>query len=222
MISTLFAVILTGLAIAISPLRISAVTLVLISPGRRGRGVLFLIGYVVAITIVTFGALILAGQLESQDLELDETSAVVLIVIGLGLISIATWQMRQRHSGETAMPKWMTLIGDLGLPTSFLLGAGFSVLSFKNLSLTAAAVLAISAADLSNFVSALMAIVFIAIASLGVAMPVVLSWIGGNTAGGDLDRIKNWLVAHNALVVGGGLLVFGFLLVAKGLSFWWD
>jgi hypothetical protein len=59
--------------------------------------------------------------------------------------------------------------------------------------------------------------VFVVIASLTIAGPVVYSLVGGAKAKASLDSAKSWLTAHNAAVMAVLFLVFGVDLIAKGL-----
>ncbi len=62
------------------------------------------------------------------------------------------------------------------------------------------------------------AVVFVGVASLSVAAPVVYSMVGGAGARSSLDDLRGWLMLHNQAVVGVLFLVFGTVLVAKGLA----
>ena len=61
-------------------------------------------------------------------------------------------------------------------------------------------------------------VVFVAIGSLTVAVLVAYALLGGASARRGLDELKAWLAIHNAAVMTVLFLVFGALIVAKGLG----
>ena len=60
-------------------------------------------------------------------------------------------------------------------------------------------------------------IVFVALASVTIAGPVVYYLLGGDRAKTQLDELKDWLRVHNAAVMAVLFLVFGVDLIAKGI-----
>ncbi len=58
---------------------------------------------------------------------------------------------------------------------------------------------------------------FVALASVTIAGPVVYALVGGSRARAALDSAKSWLGVHNAAVMTVLFLVFGVDLIAKGL-----
>ena len=59
--------------------------------------------------------------------------------------------------------------------------------------------------------------VFVVVASLTIAGPVVYAAVGGEHAKAALDTAKSWLTSHNAAVMAVLFVVFGVDLIAKGL-----
>ena len=60
-------------------------------------------------------------------------------------------------------------------------------------------------------------IVFVVVASISIAAPVIYYLVGGAGAKARLDEMKDWLVLHNDAVMAVLLLVFGAKLIADGL-----
>jgi threonine/homoserine/homoserine lactone efflux protein len=87
----------------------------------------------------------------------------------------------------------------------------------KKLMLAAAAGAGLATLGLStgNAVGSL--IVFVIVASLTIAGPVVYYLLGGESANAKLDVMKNWLALHNNAVMAVLFLVFGAKLIADGL-----
>jgi hypothetical protein len=61
-------------------------------------------------------------------------------------------------------------------------------------------------------------IVFILVASLSVAIPVLYYLAAGEGARKTLDGWKAWLLANNATVMAVLLVVLGFVLIGQGIS----
>jgi hypothetical protein len=61
-------------------------------------------------------------------------------------------------------------------------------------------------------------VVFILIASLGVAAPIVIFFALGDRAGPLLERLKNWLVENNAVIMAVLLLIIGVKLIGDAIN----
>jgi hypothetical protein len=55
------------------------------------------------------------------------------------------------------------------------------------------------------------------IGTIGVAVPVVIYFALGNRAGPILNRLKNWMAQHNAVIMAVLLLVIGAKLVGDAI-----
>jgi hypothetical protein len=60
--------------------------------------------------------------------------------------------------------------------------------------------------------------VFVVVASLSILFAVVYEFAGGERARKTLDEMKAWLTEHNAAVMAVLYLVFGTVLIAKGIG----
>ncbi len=60
-------------------------------------------------------------------------------------------------------------------------------------------------------------IVYVLLASVTIAGPVIYYVLGGDRATATLDDLKAWLTVHNAAVMTTLFLVFGVKLIAQGL-----
>ena len=60
--------------------------------------------------------------------------------------------------------------------------------------------------------------VFVAVGSLSILFAVVYEFVGGERATKTLDEMKAWLTEHNAAVMTVLFLVFGTVLIAKGIG----
>jgi heme/copper-type cytochrome/quinol oxidase subunit 4 len=116
------------------------------------------------------------------------------------------------------MPKWVTTIDKFTPGKAFGLSALLAGVNPKNLALTLAAALSIAQANLSGAQPWIALAVFVIIASLSVAVPVLYYLFAGQSAEKTLNSWKSWLVANNATVMFILLLVLGVLLLGEGLG----
>jgi Sap, sulfolipid-1-addressing protein len=115
------------------------------------------------------------------------------------------------------MPKWMAGIDTLKPVKALGLGLLLAGVNTKNLMLAAAAGAGLATLGLSTGTAVGSLIVFVIVASLTIAGPVVYYLLGGESAKAKLDEMKNWLALHNNAVMAVLFLVFGAKLIADGL-----
>jgi hypothetical protein len=61
-------------------------------------------------------------------------------------------------------------------------------------------------------------VVFILIASLEVAAPIVIYFALGERAGPLLERLKNWLAENNAVIIAVLMVIIGVKLIGDAIS----
>jgi hypothetical protein len=209
-----------AIGVAISPLPIIAVILVLFSARARVNGPVFLVGWVVGVTVVSVAVYFLsdAGDASTDDSASDTVSTAKLLLGVLLLVLAVRHLQAQRRAEATSEPKWMASIDSLTPIKAGGLGALLSGLNPKNLalSLAAGASLAQSGAAGGDAVAGLVA--FIVVASLSIAVPVVSYLLGGQRAAAVLDAWRGWLSTHNDAVMAVLFLVFGVVLIGQGLQ----
>jgi hypothetical protein len=207
-----------ALGIVLSPLPIAAVILMLFSARAKTNGIAFVAGWVVGLLVVGGAMLLFGSGSTGTASEPSQTSLVIQALLGLLLLAAAAKQWRgfNARSEEPDMPAWMRTIDDFSAGKSVVVAALLSGVNPKNLALNAAGVLVITQAGMSSDQEWIALIVFVALASLSVALPVLYYLIGGQNSKAALDRMKVWLVANNSAVMAVLLLVFGVKLLAAG------
>ena len=214
------AVLTFAVGVAISPVPIIAVTLMLFSQRARVNGSAFLLGWVLAVAVVSGVAYTLADQ---GDAATSSTAADTIawgkIVFGVLflLLAVRSWRSRPAPGTKPAMPKWMAGVDALTPPKAFGLGLLLAGPNPKNLMLGASAGAALAGLGLSTGEAVGSLIVFVVVASLSIAAPVFYRLIGGEKAKARLDEMKDWLVLHNDAVMAVLFLIFGAKLIADGL-----
>lgn len=209
-----------ALGIALSPFPIVAVILMLFSARAKTNGLAFVAGWVVGLLLVGGAILVLGAGSTGTPSEPSQTSLVVQALLGLLLLAAAFKQYRsfRAQPDEPEMPAWMRSIDEFSAGKSFGVAALLSGVNPKNLALNAAGVLVITQAGMSATEEWVALLVFVVLASLTVALPVLFYLIGGESSKATLDRMKVWLVANNAGVMAALLLVFGVKLLSAGVQ----
>src|SRR4051794_21381474 len=119
------AVLTFAVGVAISPVPIIAVTLMLFSERARVNGPAFLLGWVLAVLVVSGGSYMLADQAETATSSTAaDTVAWGKIVFGVLFLVLAarTWRARPAPGTKPAMPKWLAGVDALTPTKAFGLG----------------------------------------------------------------------------------------------------
>lgn len=208
----------TAVGVAISPIPIVAVILMLFTPRARSNGVAFVAGWVIGLSGA--GLIVLAIGLEASDGGPSTTAGVIKLALGVLFLALAwrNWSSRPREGEQPEAPGWMAAIDDFTVPKALGLAVLLSALNPKNLALTIAAAASISGAGLSTSEEIVVLAIFVALASVTVALPVVIYLILGSRGANLLDELKDWLVANNDTVMAVLLLVFGAKLIGDAIQ----
>ena len=209
----------SAIGVALSPVPIIAVILMLGTPKARSNGPAFAIGWVIGLVAVSVIVLLLASDADDTDSGASTAVDWIKLLIGVLflLMAIKQWQGRPKEGQQAEMPKWMDAIDGFTAPKSVGLGILLSGVNPKNLALTLAAAASIAQAGLSGGESAIAVAVFVIIGSLTVAGPVLYYLLVPSSAG-LLGEIKQFMSAHNAVIMFVLLLVLGGKLLGSGIA----
>lgn len=210
----------SAVGVAISPVPIIAVILMLGTPKAKTNGPAFAVGWVVGLALVSTLVVVLAGGSDDPDSGSSTAVDVVKLLIGLVFLFMALkqWQSRPKPGVEAEMPAWMKTIDSFTPGKSLGLGAALSGANPKNLALTAAASATIAQAGLDGTQTTLAIVVFVVIGSLTVAGPVLFYVLATERAAGPLSSIKEFMSAHNAVIMMVVLLVLGAKILGQALA----
>jgi hypothetical protein len=213
-----------AVGVAISPVPIIAVILMLFSKRAQSNSLAFLGGWVLTLGVVGSVVLVLAdaGKISAGG-DATTLSYVVKLLLGVLLVYLAyrQWQNRPQGDEEPEMPGWMASIDNFTTGRSFSMAALLAGVNPKNLGLAVAAGMSIAEASSDSTTDAeswIVLIVFVIIASLSVAVPVLYYLMAGEAAEKTLDNWKAWLTANNVAVMAVLFLVLGAKLVGDGLG----
>jgi threonine/homoserine/homoserine lactone efflux protein len=210
-----------AVGVAVSPVPVIALILMLFSKRARSNGPAFAFGWVAGIAAV--GAIVLAVS-GASDVATESgpstVASVVQLVLGLLLLLLAArqWRGRPGPGEEAATPKWMQGIEGFTPVKAAGIAIVLAGVNPKNLLLIVGASVTIAQAGLSAGETTVAFAVFTLLASVTVLVPVVAYLALGDRAARALEEIKAWLSANNAAVMAVLLLVFGAVLLGKGIG----
>jgi threonine/homoserine/homoserine lactone efflux protein len=210
-----------GVGVALSPVPIIAVVLMLGTARARANGPAFVLGWVIGLAIVGTIVLFAASGADASDGGEPATWVDVLkLVLGclLALVAVRQWRRRPRQGDEAALPRWMQTIDTFAPGKALAMGALLSGVNPKNLLLTLGAASAIAQTGIDTGRQAVALAVFVAIATLGPGLPVVLYFALGARATHVLDDLKLWMAAHNAAIMVVLCLVIAAKLIGDAIT----
>jgi hypothetical protein len=207
-----------AVGVAISPVPIVAVILMLLGRRAVANSLAFLAGWVVGLLGV--GLIVVLLEVAGSDDGGSSVTGWVKVAIGLLFVALGVrqWTHRPRGDEEPSMPGWMASVGDVTAARSFGLAVVLAAVNPKNLGLTIAAGASIGAAGLDRGEELLVLGVYVAVASVTVATPVVLNLVLGDRARGPLDAIRSWLTAYDHVVMTVLFVVLGAKVLGDGIA----
>lgn len=210
-----------AIGVAISPVPIIAVVLLLATPKGKGNALAFLVGWLVGLALVGTIVLLVADPAGASG---DDGPAawVGWLTLILGLLAVLAGVMQYRNrpkpGEEPPLPGWMKAIDKFTTGRSVAMGVALAAINPKNLTLTLAAAAAIASAGLSSSESFITLGVFVLIGTLGLAIPILIYFLGGSKATETLEDLRQWMAVHNTAIMAVIFVVIGMKLVGGGLQ----
>jgi hypothetical protein len=210
-----------AIGIALSPIPIIAVVLMLTSRKAKVNGPAFAAGWLIGLGIVGAIALSLAGTAGASK---SGTPAAwvswLKIALGVLLLVVAARQFRSRPHGdeEPQMPKWMATIGKTTPIAAAGLAAVLSGVNPKNLLLAVGGAAAIAQTAIPGGQQAIAYLIFALIGTLGVGIPVAIYFAMGARSEKLLAGLKDWMSAHNAVIMTILCLIIATKLIGDAIS----
>jgi hypothetical protein len=209
-----------AVAIAISVTTIVTTVLMLLSPKAKSRTVGLLLGCVVGVAGAVALFTLLADLLPTQDSGPSLAASLIKMVVGMLLVILALRQWRRRHAGgdRAELPKWMAGVDSMTAGKALVLGLLLSAVVPKNLLLALSAGLIIGEAGFSSGRAVVVIVVFTAIATSTVAVPVVAHLVAPSRMRVPFERLREWLVENNVTIMVVVLLVIGVVMIGNSIA----
>jgi hypothetical protein len=210
-----------AVGIALSPIPIIAVVLMLTSHRAKVNGPAFVAGWLLGLGIVGAVVLSLAGPAGASKAGSPAAwVSWIKIVLGVLLLLVAARQFRSRPHGDEQprMPKWMSTIDKTTPVAAVGLAAVMSGANPKNLLLAVAGAAAIAGTGISGAEQAIAYLIFALIATLGVGIPVGIYFAMGTRSETLLAGLKDWMSAHNAVIMSVLCLVIAAKLIGDAIT----
>jgi hypothetical protein len=209
-----------AIGVALSPVPIIAVVVLLTSSRARSLGPVFVLGWLLGLVVVGAIVLVVVGPSGAGSSgQRTRWVSWVMIVLGVLLLVAAGRHLRGTRGGEEVpLPAWMGAIDRLN--PAVVLGGGVVLggVRPRSLLLVVGGAVAIAQTGIGGGQQAIAYAVFAVIATIGVAVPVVIYFAMGTRSAELLGRFKGWMRRHNAVIVAVVLLVIGVTLIGDGIG----
>lgn len=210
-----------AVAVALSPIPIAALILLLLSNRAKVNSVFFLLGWMVAISINVLIFALLADALHQANHQSNAfVSSLIHAVLGTALLFFAwkQWRSRLQPGEEPKMPKWMKTLETLSPWMAFVIAFSLVTVNAKNTIIDITTGIIIGQAT-STFAQTLTAIlIFTAMASITIALPVFAFLLMGNKLNNTLQKTKTWFIYNSPVILFVLFLLLGVDLLSK--AFW--
>jgi hypothetical protein len=195
--------------------------LILFSNRATVNGLSFLFGWVLGLAVVGTAVYLFADAANAAtDTTTSDTISWGHVLLGVLLIGLARRNFAKRAApGETeALPKWMATVETITPVKAVGLAIVLAVVNPKNLILAVGACAGLGQLGLSTGDAVVAIAVFVVVSSLPILFAVGYELVGGDKAHQTLDHMKAWMTEHNHAVMAVLFLVFGVVLIAKGVG----
>jgi hypothetical protein len=209
-----------AIGVALSPVPIIAVVVLLTSSRARSLGPVFVLGWWLGLVVVGAIVLMVVGP-SGAGSSGQRTRWVSWVMIVLGVLLVGAMRRLRGRSGggeEAPLPAWMRAIDRLKPPVVLGGGVVLGGVRPKSLLLVVGGAAAIAQTGIAGGQQAIAYAVFAVIATMGVAVPVVIYFAMGTRSGELLGRLKGWMGRNNAVIVTVVLLVIGVTLIGDGIG----
>lgn len=210
-----------ALVVTISPINIIPVILLLFTKRPLVNASWFVAGFIAGVAGVLVACIAIAEAVNLSPSSSHSTWVAWLkLVLGVYLVvaAVQKFRGRPRAGEEGAMPKWMDGIAAFGPGKSLSAGLALGAGNPKNVVVGLAAAATIAPFALSNGQLVAAIAIYVLVAVLGVAAPILVTIILGDRSREVLDQWEAWLGQNNATVMSVLFLVFGVILIAQAIG----
>jgi Sap, sulfolipid-1-addressing protein len=210
-----------ALVVTISPINVIPVILLLFTKRPLVNASFFFVGFVAGVAAVLVALVAVAEAVDLSPGSGHSTWVAVLkLALGAYLLvaAVRKFRGRPRAGVEGALPKWMDGIAEFQPGRSLGTGLALGSVNPKNVvvGFAAAATIASETALRGQQIGAMA--IYVLVAVMGVAAPILVTAFLGDRAPKVLDGWKVWLTQNNATVLSVLFLIFGVVLIGQGIE----
>lgn len=210
-----------ALVVTISPINVLPVILLLFTKRPLVNASYFFGGFIAGVTAFLAACVAIAEAINLSPSSGHSTwVAVVKLALGVYLVvaAVRKFRGRPRAGEEGAMPKWMDGVAAFGPGKSLGAGLALGAGNPKNVVVGLAAAVTIASVSLSSGQQIAAIAIYVLVAVLGVATPILVTLFLGDRSHQVLDGWKAWLDHNNAAVMSVLFVIFGVVLIAQGIG----
>jgi len=210
-----------ALVVTISPINIIAAILLLFTKRPLVNASSYLAGFIAGVTVMLTAFVAIAGAVDLSAGSGHATWGAALKSALGGCLLVAgvhKFRGRPRNDGDASLPKWMDGVVGYGVARSLGTGVVVGALNPKNIAVGLAAAITVASAGLSTGEQIGTIAVYVFIAVLGVAAPILVMLSLGDKAQEVLGGWRSWLERNNSTVMSVLYLVFGVVLIGQGIA----
>jgi hypothetical protein len=195
------------------------VTILLIAHSRRSA-----LAWVAGTTTVRvvqgvlFGLVLGSDDVSAGDGGAGPIASTLLLVAGLLFLATAAKHLVGDQDPDAPPPRWMSAIERISPAKAFLFGAGAMIIGVKFWVFTLTAIAVIGDADLGQPGATIAFVVFVVLASSAQLALIGVSVAAPRRSEVVLDRVSDWLTAHDRLLMIVIGAVFGTWFLIKALD----
>ncbi|MFV0524849.1 MAG: GAP family protein [Acidimicrobiales bacterium] len=208
----------SALGVAVSPVPLIALIVLLFSTNPVAKSGMFTVGWMIGVAIPLVAAVAFdVGAASGSD---ERGGGPLSILLGLLMLFLAwkQWSGRPKEGEPVEPPAWMAKVDQMSPLVAGGLGLFLAAVNAKNTPIDLAAGIQIAGANLSGAEATITILVYVILASVTMLVPVVASVVAADTAASLLQRLQDWLLANNNVIM---TLLFGLLglsTLGEGLS----
>jgi hypothetical protein len=207
-----------GVAAAVSTVPILVTLLILLSDNRDRSALPYLVGWVVGtVLLVTVGTIAASALPPPPPRQPDTIAGALEILLGVAFVALGILALRGREEDAGGRePTWAHAVAALGAGRSLGLGLALN-LRPKGVLLCAAASLALYGAHDDVEDTAVLVLVYTAIATSTVVVPIVATLLSPRRTEPYLVEARSWLDRNGTIVTATMMLLIGVLVAGSGV-----
>ena len=208
-----------SVGVAVSPLPLAVIVMILLTAKVRTNAPSFLLGWILGLLMV--GGIVFMIPV-SQSEGGKPIAAAGYLRMGLGVLllyfGVRQWRRRPRPDEVVETPKFLAGLDHFTAGKSLLIGFLLVAIHPKNLTLCAAGAAAIDLHTLNLVQQFVSYGVFTMIASSSIAIPMIPYFFWRERAKAFFEGWKDWLFRNNQTILAVILVIFGGLILARGVG----